>query len=145
MDLQIAHHDGWEDILTILGGWRPDGLILQLHNRPIPPALWQMPVPIIALAENLHRQWHSCRQLLHYCDLVLTDAAGVEALKRAAIAHAWQAGPSESGGIGGEESGRVAPGLAPWRSHRSGSARHNASIVTKPRSHRSARCGSMGS
>ena len=41
--------------------------------------------------------------------------------------------------------GRVAPGITPWDPHRSGSARHNAPFVTKPRSHRATPCVSMRS
>ena len=54
----------------------------------------------------------------------------------------------EAAGLRGV-TGLRGPGRLGWlptqAPHRSGSARHNASFVTKPRSHQSALCGSMGS
>src|SRR5207248_3120149 len=46
---------------------------------------WSAPVPIIGLAPDWPLLWHYYRRRLRSCDLILTDAAGVETLQREGI------------------------------------------------------------
>ena len=50
-----------------------------------PAALWSVPLPLIGWAADWGLLWHGYQQLLPLCDLVLTDAPGVEMLGRAGI------------------------------------------------------------
>jgi glycosyltransferase involved in cell wall biosynthesis len=79
----------WDATLARLApDWRPDLVVLDLHYTVVPPALWAAPVPVVGLAADWNLLWHHYRRCLRRCDLVLTDAAGVDALAREGIAHA---------------------------------------------------------
>jgi len=84
--------DSWDDFVARLPtDWRPEFIVLRLQYNAIPPFLWQAPVPIIGFAGDWNLVWHHYRNVLPRCDLVLTDAAGVETLARAGIMHARHA------------------------------------------------------
>jgi GT2 family glycosyltransferase/Tfp pilus assembly protein PilF len=88
-DLAMASADTWEHLRQRLpGGWEPNFIVLWLAHTSIPQFVWSAPVPVIGLAVDWHLQWHYYRQRLRSCDLVLTDTAGVEALKREGILQA---------------------------------------------------------
>jgi GT2 family glycosyltransferase/tetratricopeptide (TPR) repeat protein len=91
-DLGIRAEDRWEDVCARLpAGWRPDFVALYLPYTSIPACLWSAPVPVVVLAADWNLLWHGYRGCLASCDLVLTDAVGVETMERAGIAHARQA------------------------------------------------------
>ena len=91
-DLAIGQGDAWESICARLpDGWQPDFIVLQLAYTTIPPALWKAPVPLIGLASDWNLLWHHYRRQLRRCDLVLTDAAGVDVMAREGISHACAA------------------------------------------------------
>ena len=82
-DLTVAAIDSWDDIRRRLPhGWRPDFIALNLGYTSIPPCLWTTPAPLVGLAPDWNLLWHHYRRALRRCDLVLTDAPGVEALAR---------------------------------------------------------------
>jgi GT2 family glycosyltransferase/tetratricopeptide (TPR) repeat protein len=81
-DLNITNHETWESLSDRLPAhWQPDFLVLNLAYQTIPPALWSAPVPLIALAADWNLTFHGLRRLLPFCDLIFTDAPGVEVLR----------------------------------------------------------------
>jgi tetratricopeptide (TPR) repeat protein len=87
-DLRIDAEDSWEQVCRRLPpDWRPDCIVLQLSLTTIPPALWTAPIPLIGLAGDWDRQWHAYRHVLPLCDVVLTDAPGVDRWRRAGFNH----------------------------------------------------------
>jgi len=87
-----AAADTWNALLTRLpADWRPEFVALDLHYTAVPPVLWSAPVPVVGLAADWNLLWHHYRRALRRCDLVLTDAAGVDALAREGITHARSA------------------------------------------------------
>jgi glycosyltransferase involved in cell wall biosynthesis/Tfp pilus assembly protein PilF len=89
LDLAVGPRDTWDDVLSRLPeGWRPDLVVLDPAYRCVPPGLWRAPVPLVALAADWNFLWHGYRRLLPLCDLVLTDSAGVEVMRRQGIYHA---------------------------------------------------------
>jgi GT2 family glycosyltransferase len=101
IDLVIGHTDTWEIVCPRLPtGWQPDFIVLYLPYATIPPCLWSATnprpegdcrVPIVGLAANWNLLWHHYRRRLHRCDVVLTDEAGVEIMRREGITQARQA------------------------------------------------------
>jgi GT2 family glycosyltransferase/Tfp pilus assembly protein PilF len=92
LELAITHEDTWESVRSRLpSGWEPDFVVLYLPYTSIPLGFWSAPVPLIGLAADWNLLWHHYRRQLRKCDLVLTDAAGVEAMKREGISHAREA------------------------------------------------------
>jgi predicted O-linked N-acetylglucosamine transferase (SPINDLY family)/GT2 family glycosyltransferase len=88
-DVAVCPGDDWEQIAVRLpAGREPDVLLLDLDQTEIPPALWQAPLPVVALAFDWRRQWHALRRLAPHCELVLTDREGVEVLRRQGVTHA---------------------------------------------------------
>src|SRR5205085_4924949 len=85
-------------------GWQPDCVCLYLPYTKIPAWLWPAPVPIVGLAADWNLLWHHYRNCLRQCDLVLTDAQGVEVMKRSGIEHVRQAN------LFGLERGALDPG-----------------------------------
>jgi GT2 family glycosyltransferase/tetratricopeptide (TPR) repeat protein len=86
-DLTIKPGDSWEEVRRQLpAGWEPDLLTLHLAYGSIPGCLWRAPLPKVGLATDWNLLWHYYRGRLSRCDLVLTDAAGAEALAREGIA-----------------------------------------------------------
>ncbi|HEV8058264.1 MAG TPA: glycosyltransferase [Gemmataceae bacterium] len=89
VDVKLNYDDTWEEIIAKLPpDWRPDLLLLYLPYTAVPPGLLLAPIPIIALAPDWNLLWHTYRHTLPHCDRVLTDAPGVEALRRLGIAQA---------------------------------------------------------
>src|SRR5258708_31983823 len=87
-DLKVASQATWEAICsTFPMNWSPDFLVLWLPYTHIPACLWSAPIPVIGLAADWNLLWHYYRQVLPRCDLVLTDAPGVEAMRRAGWDH----------------------------------------------------------
>jgi GT2 family glycosyltransferase/tetratricopeptide (TPR) repeat protein len=88
-DVAIDPHDTWESVCGRLpNGWRPDLVVINLSYTTIPPCLWSAPVPLVGLAGDWNLLWHWYRRCARACDLVLTDAAGVEVFSREGIANA---------------------------------------------------------
>ena len=86
-DLVIRHDDRWEDVRARLpAGWSPDVIVLMLAYTSIPAGLWEAPIPLIGLALDWHLLWHRYRFALPRCDMVVTDAWGVERFGRAGLA-----------------------------------------------------------
>jgi hypothetical protein len=87
--LAIGPGDSWEGVCARLPeGWRPDFVALYLPYTSVPPCVWSAPIPLVGLAADWNLQWHWYRRALRRCDLVLTDAAGVEVMQREGIEHA---------------------------------------------------------
>jgi GT2 family glycosyltransferase/predicted Zn-dependent protease len=83
LDLAVGDDATWQSACAAIGeGGMPDFLILYLPYTTIPERLWSAPVPIIGLAADWNLLWHQYRWQLPNCDLVLTDVAGVEALRK---------------------------------------------------------------
>ncbi len=92
VDVKVAYGDSWDEVVAKLPpDWRPDLLVLYLPYTAIPPGLWRAPIPIVALAPDWNLLWHTYRHTLPHCDRALTDAPGVEALRRLGITHASSA------------------------------------------------------
>ncbi len=72
-------------------GWRPDLVALWLNYTGVPDWVWSAPVPIVGLATDWNLLWHEYRQVLPFCDAVLTDEPGVDVLARAGIDRAGPA------------------------------------------------------
>src|SRR5262245_46842803 len=88
-DLTIGHLDNWDSVQARLpADWQPDFLVLYLPYTSIPSCLWSAPIPIIGVAADWNLLWHHYRSVLRRCDLVLTDAAGVEVMRREGILQA---------------------------------------------------------
>lgn len=88
----IDFDEPWEAVAARLPAeWSPDFIALYLPYRRIPCCLWTAPIPIVALAADWNLQWHYYRRVGRHCELVLTDAQGVETFQREGIAHAHHA------------------------------------------------------
>ncbi len=86
LDLTVGLEDTWEELLARLpADWRPDLLVLEPAGGIVPPALWNAPVPVVALARSWRQRWHAYHRLLPRCDLILAESAGAEALAQAGI------------------------------------------------------------
>lgn len=92
VDVMVRPEDSWDSVAAQLpAGWQPDFLALWLPYTTVPPALWSVPVPIVGLAADWNLLWHGYRTQLRRCDLILTDAAGVEAFQRQGLSQARSA------------------------------------------------------
>jgi GT2 family glycosyltransferase/Flp pilus assembly protein TadD len=88
-DLEISAQDTWAKVCARFpSGWKPDFVALYLAYAHVPECLWSAPVPIVGLALDWPLLWHYYRRRLRSCDLVLTDAEGVERLAREGITQA---------------------------------------------------------
>jgi GT2 family glycosyltransferase/tetratricopeptide (TPR) repeat protein len=88
LDLKIGPHDSWEQVLAQLpDSWRPDAVVLELAYTSLPSCLWSAPVPIIGMAADWNLLWRCYRRILSWCDAILTDGAGVEAMRRCGWDH----------------------------------------------------------
>jgi glycosyltransferase involved in cell wall biosynthesis len=76
----IGDEDSWESVVERVG-WEPEFVVLWLQYTRIPKCLWSAPVPIVGLAGDWNLLWHQYREY-RGCDLILTDAAGVEVFRR---------------------------------------------------------------
>ncbi len=91
-DVRLAPGDSWDDLLARLpAGWRPDFVLLDLERTTVPPCLWQVPLPLLALAPDWPLQWHFLRLALPFVQLTLTDSRGVHTLRQAGLGHAARA------------------------------------------------------
>jgi GT2 family glycosyltransferase/Flp pilus assembly protein TadD len=87
-DIPLGSISSWEALINSLPAeWQPDFLALWLPYTQIPEWLWSAPVPIIGLAADWNLLWHDYRRILPHCDLILTDAPGVEVMHRAGLSH----------------------------------------------------------
>jgi tetratricopeptide (TPR) repeat protein len=88
-DLTVGPADTFEAILSRCpAGWRPDFIVVRLDYTTVPECLWSAPMPLVGLAGDWNLLFHHYRLRLPCCDLVLTDALGVEALARQGLTHA---------------------------------------------------------
>jgi glycosyltransferase involved in cell wall biosynthesis len=86
-DVIIRPGDTWEDVRRQFPvGWEPDLIALQPAYNTLPSFLLRLPIPKIAIAHDWFLLWHAYRLQLRQCDLVLTDATGMELLGREGIA-----------------------------------------------------------
>ncbi len=92
LDVRPLPGGGWADLAARFPpGWAPDLVALWLPYTSAPPAVWAAPVPVVGLAAEWNLLWHGYRHALPLCDAVLTDAPGVDRLRRAGVAHAHSA------------------------------------------------------
>ena len=109
VDLTVAPQARWDDIAAQFpAGWRPDLIALWLNYTGVPDCLWSAPIPIVGLATDWNLLWHEYRHVLPFCDAILTDQPGIEALTRAGIDHAraavlYGAAPSSLDGFNTSE------------------------------------------
>jgi hypothetical protein len=90
-DVLVREGDAWDDVVACLPhGWRPDFVVLFLAYTSIPSCIWDAPVPRIGLAADWNVLWHRYRYAVPRCDLVVTDAPGARALRRAGASHVVQ-------------------------------------------------------
>jgi GT2 family glycosyltransferase len=88
-DLAMGFRDTWDDVCARLpDGGRPDFVVLYLGYGTVPPCLWEVPVPLVALAPDFQLQWHFLRRVLPLCELVFADKAGVEVMRQAGLTQA---------------------------------------------------------
>jgi glycosyltransferase involved in cell wall biosynthesis/tetratricopeptide (TPR) repeat protein len=79
---------GWDTIACDLPRkLHRDFIAAWLPHHPISPRVWTAPVPIIGLAADWNLHWHHYVNCLPHCDLVLTDALGVDAFRQAGFDH----------------------------------------------------------
>ncbi len=91
-DIPWAPADSWADLARRFPpGWAPDAVLAWVPYAPVPAFASHAPVPVVALAADWNLLWHPYRHLLPVFDAVLTDAPGVEALRRAGLGHAYPA------------------------------------------------------
>jgi hypothetical protein len=69
--------------LRLPEGWRSDFFLLRLGLAPVPPWVWSLSLPIVALVEDLDSLWHHHRLCLPYCDLAFADPESATCLQRA--------------------------------------------------------------
>ena len=109
VDLAVGPEACWDYVAAQFPpGWRPDLVALWLNYSGVPDCLWSAPVPIIGLATDWNLLWHEYRQVLPFCNAVLTHEPGVDALSRAGIDHAgpavlYGAGPDSLDGSSAPE------------------------------------------
>ncbi|MBX9680049.1 MAG: glycosyltransferase [Gemmataceae bacterium] len=85
-DLLIRPTNSWDDVVRLLPeGWFPDLLVLHPAYATIPHALWQAPVPKIAVANDWNLSWHAYREQLRNCMAVLSDTQGASRLSQEGI------------------------------------------------------------
>ena len=89
VDLTVGPESRWDDVAAQFpAGWRPDLIALWLNYTGVPDCLWCAPVPTVGLATDWNLLWHEYRQVLPFCDAILTDEPGVDALARTGIERA---------------------------------------------------------
>src|SRR5262245_3431515 len=82
-DLHLSGTETWDEALARLpDGWRPDFLVLDLAEPPVPVGLWSAPLPLVGLARAARRLWHHHAHALGLCDLVLAPATTADLLTR---------------------------------------------------------------
>jgi glycosyltransferase involved in cell wall biosynthesis len=80
--------DNGEDLWARLGlgeTWRPDFFLLRLGLAPVPPWIWSLPVPIVAVVEDLECLWHHHRLCLVHCALAFAEPESAVLLQRAGV------------------------------------------------------------
>ncbi|HEX4609185.1 MAG TPA: glycosyltransferase, partial [Urbifossiella sp.] len=91
-DLRFGADDSWAAVAARFPpGWEPDFIALWGAYAVVPPGVWAAPVPVVLLAGDWNLLWHQYRELTPRCELILADAAGVEAFAAAGPAPAHQA------------------------------------------------------
>jgi glycosyltransferase involved in cell wall biosynthesis len=79
----------WEKLVSsIPANEQPEFLMLWLATPLISESLWKAPVPIIGLSPNWPTHWNWLRGVAGRCELLFTDAPGVQNLRREGIGHA---------------------------------------------------------
>ncbi len=82
----------WEAVVARLPrSPAPEFLALNLAGSALPPWVWRAPLPIVGLLRDWDLDWHYHRLVVPHCDLVLTDAAGVERLRQQGFGHVHRA------------------------------------------------------
>jgi hypothetical protein len=91
VDIAVAANSAdlsWEKLVSsIPANEQPDFLMLWLATPLISESLWNAPVPIIGLSPNWPTHWNWLRSVAGRCELLFTDAPGVQNLRREGIDH----------------------------------------------------------
>ena len=84
---------GWQEEL-LPEGWTPDvALFYSPEYQLLPPAIWDLPCPVALWVGDWYMDPNGMRQLAPYVDLMLSDAGGAAALRRAGIANVAECSP----------------------------------------------------
>ena len=81
-----ASADGPWQMLERLEDWTPEFFLLRLGLAPLPPWIWTIPLPIVAVVEDLDMLWHHHLLCLPYCALTLADPASAASLLQTGFA-----------------------------------------------------------
>jgi GT2 family glycosyltransferase/Tfp pilus assembly protein PilF len=81
--------DTWQSACARMpAGTTPEFIAIYLAYSAVPDWVWRAAVPLVGMAADWNLQFHHYRRCVRRCDLLLTDAPGVEVFARAGIAHA---------------------------------------------------------
>src|SRR5690348_5633501 len=69
--------------LKLADEWRPDFFLLRLGLGPVPPWTWTLPVPIVAVLEDVDCLWHHHLLCLPWCALAFAEPESAAQLQRA--------------------------------------------------------------
>jgi hypothetical protein len=87
-DVLVPPTVNWDDVARRFPEqWRPEAVFVETAWATIPPAFWQAPQPLIAVARDWDLHWHGYRMLFPDCDWVLADPPGAAVLRRGGISH----------------------------------------------------------
>jgi GT2 family glycosyltransferase/predicted Zn-dependent protease len=88
LDLVVQPGDTWEVLQGRLPlDFAPDFVVVSPAYSEVPQAVWEAPIPVVALAPDWNLLWHRYRAVAPRCELLLTDRAGVEAFRAAGVRH----------------------------------------------------------
>lgn len=93
LDAWAVHGEAWWEQL-LPEGWVPDvALFYSPEYHLIPPRVWDLPCPVALWVGDWYIDPNGVRQLAPHVDLVLADAAGTEAMRRAGIPNVAELSP----------------------------------------------------
>jgi len=76
--------DWWRD--HVPDGWEPDvALFCSPEYHPLPPLIGALPCPVVLWVGDWYANWQAVSWIADQADLVLADATGVAALRRARV------------------------------------------------------------
>jgi tetratricopeptide (TPR) repeat protein len=93
LDAWAVHGEAWWEQL-LPEGWVPDvALFYSPEYHLIPPRVWDLPCPVALWVGDWYIDPNGTRLLASHVDLVLSDAAGAEAMRRAGIPNVAELSP----------------------------------------------------